>query len=95
MLIGTSGVSIIRRFLSHCPNHFVVGKGWVCLITLRGAIKQKKLPNFGHCPNMGGGCQQRSQTFYRKKEWTCFKGGGGSKGHVHSGFLYKSLFWGP
>ena len=55
---------------------------------LRGAIKKKKLPNFGHRPNMGGG-QRRSQTFYQKKVWTCFKGGGGSKGLVQSSFLQK------
>ena len=34
-----------------------------------------------------GGGQRRSQTFYRKKVWTCFKGGGGSKGLVQSSFL--------
>ena len=70
---------------------------WGCLVTayfkiphwiilVRGAIKKKKLPNFGHCPNMGGG-QRPSQTFFRKKVWTCFKGGGGSKGLVQSSFL--------
>ena len=36
---------------------------------------KKTLPNFGHCPNRGGGGQQRSQTFYRKKVWTRGEGG--------------------
>ena len=31
---------------------------------------QKKIPNFGHCPNMGGG-HWRSQKKILKKVWTC------------------------
>ena len=54
--------------------------------------KNKKQQFFGHFPNMGGG-QQRSQTFYQKKLWTCFKGRGGSKGLIQSSFLEKNLFW--
>ena len=60
--------------------------GFYYLIRHKGSHKKKKLPNFGHCPNMGGG-QRCSQTFFRKKVWTCFKGGGGSKGLVQSSFL--------
>ena len=35
----------------------------------------------------------RSQTFNRKKVWTCFKVGGGSKGLVQSSFLQKSMYF--
>ena len=52
---------------------------------IRGAIK-KKLPNFGHRPNMGGG-QCRSQTFIEKRYGHVFRGEGGSKGLIQSSFL--------
>ena len=58
-----------------------------------GSHQKKKLPNFGYCPNMGGGGQRHSQTFYRKKVWTYFKGGGGSKGLVQSSFLQKKSMY--
>ena len=55
----------------------------VLLYIVSGNHKKTKLPNFGHC-----------QTFYRKKVWTCFKGGGGSKGRVQSSFFVKKFVLG-
>ena len=54
--------------------------------TARKGSHKKKTTKFWTSSKHGGG-QRRSQTFYQKKVWTCFKGGGGSKGHVQSSFL--------
>ena len=48
---------------------------------LRGAIKKKNLPNFGHCPNKGGGGVSGAAKLFFKKGYGHVIGGrvGGSR----------------
>ena len=47
-------------------KHRVFKKKVPILVLLRGAIK-KKLPNFGHCPNMGEGVSGEARLFFEKR----------------------------
>ena len=48
------------------------------VVPVRGAIK-KKLPNFGHCPNMGERVSGAAKPFIEKRYGHVFRGEGGRR----------------
>ena len=63
-------------------------------MTLRGAIK-KKLPNFGHCPNMGGGVSGPAKLFFEKRYGHVLRGEGGQRASSKVVFCKKVCFGVP
>ena len=56
----------VTCFLCFVNDHIYYIKHWL------GKQSKKKLPNFGHCPNHGGGGLSKHQLFTSMNVWTYF-----------------------
>ena len=59
-----------------------------------GSHKKKKLPNFGHCPNIRRGVSGAAKPFIEKRYGHVLRGEGGLRASYKVVFCKKSLFWG-